>query len=54
VIAAATEVQLLIIDCLGMRKLPASAAEDLLEIVASSLQTGRSTTGHACLAILPP
>jgi DNA replication protein DnaC len=33
VIAAATEVQLLIIDDLGMRKLPASAAEDLLEIV---------------------
>jgi len=32
-IAAATEVQLLIIDDLGMRKLPASAAEDLLEIV---------------------
>jgi DNA replication protein DnaC len=32
-IANATEVQLLIVDDLGMRKLPANAAEDLLEIV---------------------
>ncbi len=32
-IAAYSEVPLLIIDDLGMRKLPASAAEDLLEIV---------------------
>jgi DNA replication protein DnaC len=32
-IAMFTEVPLLIIDDLGMRKLPASAAEDLLEIV---------------------
>jgi DNA replication protein DnaC len=32
-IANATEVQLLILDDLGMRKLPANAAEDLLEIV---------------------
>lgn len=32
-IAAFSEVPLLIIDDLGMRKLPASAAEDLLEIV---------------------
>jgi len=32
-IAAFTDVPLLIIDDLGMRKLPASAAEDLLEIV---------------------
>ena len=33
VIAAFSEVPLLIIDDLGMRKLPANAAEDLLEIV---------------------
>jgi DNA replication protein DnaC len=33
VIASATEVQLLIIDDVGMRKLPVNAAEDLLEIV---------------------
>lgn len=33
VITAFSEVPLLIIDDLGMRKLPASAAEDLLEIV---------------------
>jgi hypothetical protein len=32
-IAAYSEIPLLIIDDLGMRKLPASAAEDLLEIV---------------------
>jgi len=32
-ISALTEIPLLIIDDLGMRKLPASAAEDLLEIV---------------------
>jgi DNA replication protein DnaC len=32
-VATLTEVPLLIIDDLGMRKLPASAAEDLLEIV---------------------
>jgi DNA replication protein DnaC len=32
-IAAYSEVPLLIVDDLGMRKLPASAAEDLLEIV---------------------
>jgi DNA replication protein DnaC len=32
-IATMTEVPLLIIDDLGMRKLPASAAEDLLEII---------------------
>jgi DNA replication protein DnaC len=33
VIAAYSEVPLLIVDDLGMRKLPANAAEDLLEIV---------------------
>lgn len=32
-IAAYSEIPLLIVDDLGMRKLPASAAEDLLEIV---------------------
>jgi DNA replication protein DnaC len=32
-IATYSEIPLLIIDDLGMRKLPASAAEDLLEIV---------------------
>jgi DNA replication protein DnaC len=33
IIATLTEIPLLIINDLGMRKLPASAAEDLLEIV---------------------
>lgn len=32
-VAAYSEIPLLIIDDLGMRKLPASAAEDLLEII---------------------
>lgn len=32
-IAAFSEVPLLVVDDLGMRKLPASAAEDLLEVI---------------------
>jgi DNA replication protein DnaC len=53
---------LLIIDDLGMRKLPHTAAEDLLEIVmrryeraATLLASNRqSTTGASCSAIPPP
>ena len=55
-------VPLLIIDDLGMRKLPATAAEDLLELVMrrydvparSSPRTAQSRTGASSLATPPP
>ena len=55
-------VPLLIIDDLGMRKLPLTAAEELLEIImrryerASTLLTSndRWTTGASCSATAPP
>jgi DNA replication protein DnaC len=40
VVAAITTVPLLIIDDLGMRKLPPTAAEDLLEIVMRRYERG--------------
>ncbi len=57
-----TTVPLLIIDVIGMRKLPHTAAEDLLEVImrryerASTLLTSnwRSTTGATCSATPPP
>src|SRR4051812_49405318 len=57
-VAELTAVPLLIIDDLGMRKLPHTAAEDLLEIIMRryerashcSHRTGRSTTGANCSA----
>jgi DNA replication protein DnaC len=57
-----TTIPLLIIDDLGMRKLPQTAAEDLLEIVmrryerASTLITSNRpwTTGGSCSATPPP
>ena len=53
---------LLIIDDLGMRKLPLTAAEELLEIImrryerASTLitRTDQLKTGENCLVIVPP
>ena len=57
------DVPLLIIDDLGMRKLPPTAAEDLLELDHAPLRTGlarcsprtgRSTTGASCSATPPP
>jgi DNA replication protein DnaC len=61
-LAELTAVPLLIIDDLGMRKLPHTAAEDLLELImrryerASTLLTSnhRSTTGASCSATPPP
>ena len=61
-LAELTRVPLLIIDDLGMRKLPHTAAEDLLELImrryerASTMLTriDPSTTGGSCSATPPP
>ena len=62
-LAELTRVPLLIIDDLGMRKLPHTAAEDLLELIMrryerasprSSPRTDRSRTGGSSSATPPP